>query len=169
LLHQEKVFRGGVNEQSKQIDIDVEAPQWKIIGLAQPTSRRRWDNLGQLVSLCNIKFRSLKIICVEVNIEDEEWSNPVNHIVAHGGLDDLMGIHGAQLTEAVFMKPDSLVVEFLPWLPPDIHWGRWARWGHRPTPLGVVFAETDLNHIGYPLRRDSSIDTCQNNNKGKVF
>ena len=130
--------------------------EWKVIGLAQRSKRRRWLHIYDLQQLCNRRFLSKKIICVVVNIEEEEWANPVKHVVAHGGLDVLMGIHGAQLTEALWMPPHSLVVEFLPWIPPDINWGKWTKWVHRPTPLGEIFSQTDLNHIGYPLRRDSA-------------
>jgi hypothetical protein len=138
---------------------------WKIVGLAQRTGRRRWKDLNALQEHCNTKFKAHKIICTTVNIELEEWSNPVNHAIAHGSLDALIGIHGAQLTEAVLMKPGSLVVEFLPWIPEGIKWGSWTAWGHRPTPLGILFTGTDLNHIGYPLRRKHSVDNCNDARK----
>ena len=78
----------------------------------------------------------------------------------HAALDALFGIHGAQLTEAVWMKPGSLVVEFLPHIPKGIGWGSWTAWTHRPTPLGEIFHETDLNHVGFPLDR-SSAPVCE--------
>ena len=130
--------------------------EWKIVGLAQRTKRRRWLDVQDLQKMCNRRFRRQKIVCVIVNIEEEKWANPIKHVVAHGGLDVLIGIHGAQLTEALWMPPHSLVVELLPWIHPQVHVGKWTRWVHRPTPLGEIFTQTDLNHIGYPLSRDSA-------------
>ena len=54
------------------------------------------------------------------------------------------------------MKPGSLVVELLPFVPDEIMYGQWARETARPTPLGVIFDETDLLHVGYSLDRDSA-------------
>jgi hypothetical protein len=139
---------------------NININDWKIVGLAQRAGRRRWEGLEDLEMQCNQIFLRQKIACVTVNIELEEWSNPVQHVVAHGGLDALVGIHGAQLTEALLMPPGSLVVELLPWIHPTVKWGRWTTWVHRPTPLGVLFSETNLNHIGYPLGRSSSVDDC---------
>jgi hypothetical protein len=68
----------------------------------------------------------------------------------------LIGIHGAQLTEAVWMKPGSLVVEFLPWVHPKMKIGWWTRTVKQVTPLGAIFSGTDLNHVGFPLQRQSA-------------
>jgi hypothetical protein len=145
--------------------------EWTIVGLAQRTTRRKWLGLTTLQRHCNAKFKSRKLICVIVNIEDEKWSNPIQHVVAHAGLDALIGIHGAQLTEALFMPPGSLVVEFLPWIPSHlgVNWGGWTTWTHRPTPLGILFSETDLNHVGYPLGRASASYYCAQNVTRKCF
>jgi hypothetical protein len=129
--------------------------KWKVIGLAQRTSRRRWVNLDQNRKECNSALRGHKIICTEVNVEDER-SHPYHQAVMHGALDGLIGIHGAQLTEAVWMKPGSLVVEFLPWLHPEMFEGAWTRTVKQPTPLGAIFSGTDLNHVGFPLHRQSA-------------
>ena len=108
---------------------------------------------------CNTALRRHKIICTEVNVEDAK-SHPYHQAVMHGALDGLIGIHGAQLTEAVWMKPGSLVVEFLPWLHPQSIPGGWTRTVKQATPLGVIFSGTDLNHVGFPLRRQS-VPFCQ--------
>lgn len=135
---------------------------WKIVGLAQRESRRQWLKLDEAVHACNKHFLPHKLICVEVNIEKEEFATPVQHILAHASLDALVGIHGAQLTEALLMPPDAVVVELLPWIYPTIKWGSWAQWAHRPTPLGALFSDTSLNHVGYPLSRRSAPNCCQN-------
>ena len=141
---------------------NIKPKEWKIVGLAQRTGRRRWLKLDQLISWCNKEFISQRIICIEVNIEREESSNPKQHILSYAGLDALIGIHGAQLTEALLMPPNALVVELLPYIFPGKKVGEWTTWTHRPTPLGVIFSSTSLNHIGYPLRRQSASKYCQN-------
>jgi hypothetical protein len=156
-----EAYRRKVLRKASAIRHDFNTSDYKIIGLAQRTKRRKWKDLNKLITYCNQKYKPLKIVCVEVNIEKEEWSNAVNHVIAHGGLDALIGIHGATLTEALLMpRAGSVVVELLPWIHPEQKWGSWTKWVHRPTPLGVLFSETNLNHIGYPLQRQHSVDTC---------
>lgn len=46
------------------------------------------------------------------------------------------------------------VVHFLPYS------GRWVTTTHKPTPLGEIFHNTDLNHVGYSLDR-SSVPLCE--------
>jgi hypothetical protein len=136
----------------------IESPfdDWKVIGLAQRTGRRRWVNLVKNKQECNNALRRHKIICTEVNVEVKE-SHPYHQAVMHGALDGLIGIHGAQLTEAVWMKPGSLVVEFLPWLHRELKYeGGWTRRVKQATPIGFIFADTDLNHVGFPLQRQSA-------------
>lgn len=99
---------------------------WKVIGLSQRSGRRRWIGLTEIEQKCDLVLRSHKIICVEVNVESAEF-HPYNHAVVHGGLDALFGIHGAQITEAMWMKPGSLAVEFLPWVHEDLIMGTWTR------------------------------------------
>lgn len=140
--------------------------EWKIIGLSQRIKRRRWEGLEDIIKQCNEEFNSKMIVCIEVNIEKE--IDPVGHAVAHAGLDVLMGIHGAQLTEGLLMPKGSLVVEFLPWIPYNwTRWGSWTAMCDSPTPLGIIFKDTDLNHIGYPLQR-SSVDDCHRENFTKT-
>lgn len=38
--------------------------------------------------------------------------------------------------------------------------GTWVQTRHVPTPLGVIFHNTDLNHLGFPLERDS-VPLCE--------
>jgi hypothetical protein len=59
------------------------------------------------------------------------------------------------MTDAVWMKPGSLVVEMLAFLPKDVMYGSWTRYVNVHTPLGIVFFGTDLYHIGLPLKFQS--------------
>jgi hypothetical protein len=128
---------------------------WKLIGLAQRSGRRRWRNLRENENACDQALRRHKILCTEINVEVKE-SYPYSQAITHGALDGLFGIHGAQLTEAIWMKPGSLVVEYLVWLKNGVDLGDWTRTVQGPTPLGAIYSNTDLNHIGYPLQRHSA-------------
>jgi hypothetical protein len=128
--------------------------EWTIIGLAQRTKRRKWQQLDHLESNCVRKQKANKIICVTITMEDAYWTTPLQQLLAHAALDGLIGIHGAQLTDAVWMSPHKLVVELLPYIPPESqpHGGEnWVQHTHQPTPLGAIYSGTDLNHVGYPL------------------
>lgn len=127
---------------------------WKIVGLAQRSLRRRWDNLETVHQVLSQSLYQNCVLLLVVNVENEDW-NPYTQLVRHAALDALIGIHGAQMTEAIWMKPGSLVVELLPYIPKGLH-GSWVKTTHKPTPLGIIFDETDLNHVGYPLERDSA-------------
>jgi hypothetical protein len=155
-----KNYRQKVMQQNGvKASVDLEREhEWKVIGLAQldKGSPRHWKNLKQNKDECNHFMKRHKILCHEVNIENKKDSYSYQNAVIHGALDGLIGIHGAQLTEAVWMKPGSLVVEFLPWLHPEMFEGDWTRTVKQPTPLGAIFSGTDLNHVGFPLHRQSA-------------
>jgi hypothetical protein len=163
---------------------------WTIVGLAQREGRRRWLDLNNALKRCNSwgsqSFKSMeqetisklgidiannpqllrKVRCIEVNVEIPKMQNSYQHVLAHASIDALVGVHGAQLTDAVFMKPGSLVVELLPWLPSKHLPGKWTNFAHSVTPLGVNFHNTALNHIGVPLTIDSMPEDheCLSNN-----
>ena len=130
--------------------------------IKQRTGRRRWINLDASLEECNKKFKGDQIVCVEVNVENEEF-HPTHHPVVHASLDGLIGIHGAQLTDAIWMKPGSLVVEILPFVPNGARMGTWTRKVTGPTPLGVIYSGTDLYHVGLPLTF-SSVPQCTDTN-----
>ncbi|OEU17319.1 hypothetical protein FRACYDRAFT_237729 [Fragilariopsis cylindrus CCMP1102] len=100
---------------------------WKVVGLTQRTLRRVWMDIDQSLKACRKNFSSHKVLCVVVNLEDDEMNSPIQHMVVHGGLDALIGIHGAQMTEAIFMKEGSLVVEILPFVLGVNRMGHWTR------------------------------------------
>ena len=117
-VHRENILR------LKGVEKDFN--EWKIVGLSQRSGRRRWNGLIEIEQQCDTVFRLHKIICTEINVEAKEF-RPYHHAVAHGGLDALFGIHGAQITEALWLKPGSLVVEFLPWVHEKMIMGSWTR------------------------------------------
>ena len=139
--------------------------EWKIVGFAQRSGRRKWLNMDAQINMCN-EFRLQRVVCMVVNVENPEF-HPSHHVVAHGILDALIGIHGAQMTEALWMKPGSVVVEMLAYLPPTVSYGSWTREVISPTPLGVIYMGTDLYHVGLPLQWDS-VPQCADR-KGEAY
>jgi len=133
-----------------------DAQKYRIVGLAQRNFRRRWRNIEDALEVCKKKFARHNIICVEVNLERDE-SNPMWQVTTHGALDMLIGIHGAQLTEAIWMKSGAVVVELLPYIS-QVDYGSWVSRLDEETPLGIIFRGTDLQHVGYPLGDESLID-----------
>ncbi|KAL3804882.1 hypothetical protein HJC23_006654 [Cyclotella cryptica] len=141
---------------------DGDTKEWTIVGLAQRSSRRVWRNLSNATDACIANFLSsrtdqAKVICVEVNVEDTK--SPHEQFLIHRSLNALIGVHGAQLTHGIFLRPGAQVLELLPWIP-DYMRGGWTARTSSPTPLGIIFHNTDLNHYGYGLDR-SSVPLCQ--------
>jgi hypothetical protein len=131
--------------------------EWSIVGLAQRYSRRKWLNLANVTDACNIFFNSQNVLCIEINVEGAK--SPYEQFIIHRSLDALVGVHGAQLTQAVLLPAGSHVLELLPWIPGYIQ-GGWTARTSRPTPLGIIFHNTDINHYGYSLNR-SSVPLCK--------
>ncbi|KAL3766502.1 LOW QUALITY PROTEIN: hypothetical protein ACHAW5_001171 [Stephanodiscus triporus] len=165
----DKGYRGNTNE-------------FTVIGLTQRTYRRAWSNLPDILEECNAAAFE-RVICVEVNVE--KTSSPSEQLILHRSLDVMIGVHGAQLTQAVLLPPHAHVLELLPWITDYIQsqceplnldiififtksklgycfisGGGWVATTHVPTPLGVIFHNTDLNHLGYSLDR-SSVPLCE--------
>ena len=165
--------------------------EWIFVGLSQRTKRRSWNDLFSMKQQCNGLYSNsqYKIHCTIINVEDMINDNPIKHLILHASINVFVGIHGAQLTEGILMNNNKhnkhmnhhpLLVELLPWIYPGdiedgddrnstvvdkkkkkLNSGGWTRWTHRPTPLGVIYSDTDINHIGVPLTRDSvSKDFC---------
>lgn len=74
---------------------------WKIVGLTHRNFRRIWLNIGDVVSACNEKFRKHKIVCITVNVEAVDSAE--EQLLMHRSLHAVIGVHGAQLTQAVFL------------------------------------------------------------------
>ena len=134
----------------------IDESEYKIIGLTQRSSRRKWLGLDEIIHECNrrwfhhhhyhhhqsrtnntstttttttttTKNSTNKVLCVEVNLETATISTPELQILWHTSMDGLVGIHGAQLTHAVFLPSHSLVVELLPWVMKGIVMGAWTK------------------------------------------
>jgi hypothetical protein len=134
--------------------------EWKIVGLAMRQSRRRWLNIDDAVKACD-NFRSQKVVCITVNVE--EAASAEEQLLMHMSLNALIGVHGAQLTQGIFLPRHGYIVELLPWIP-DWAWGEWVATTDTPTPLGIIYHNTELNHLGYPLDRHS-VPLCRHVNK----
>ena len=73
----------------------------------------------------------------------------------------LIGVHGAQMTQAILLPSHAHVLELLPWIPDNYNIrGNWVQTRDKPTPLGIIFHNTDLNHLGYSLGR-KSVPLCE--------
>lgn len=97
--------------------------EWVIVGLAQRSSRRVWLNLQDAIEECSINFigshtNLTKVVCIEVNVENT--ATPQEQFLLHRALDVLIGVHGAQMTQALFLPPRAHVLELLPWIPVSI-------------------------------------------------
>jgi Glycosyltransferase 61 len=138
------------------IDASVQH-EYKIVGLAQRKGRRKWVNFTETKSEIQQRLvaQSFRIVVTEMNVEDAT-SSSYQQVVRHGAMDALIGIHGAHLTEAIWMPPHSWIVELLPYIPNEIPHGSWTKATTAPTPLGTIFDGTSLNHVGYPLQRDNA-------------
>ena len=131
---------------------------WKIVGLAERKSRRVWLNIDDAIKACE-SFRHQKVVCIKVNVE--QTSSPEEQLLMHSSLDALVGIHGAQLTQGVLLPRHGYILELLPWIPDWYHhWGGWVATTDVPTPVGIMFYNTDLNHLGYALGR-ASVPLCK--------
>jgi len=136
-------------------DID----EWKIVGLADRKYRRIWLDIDESTRACD-SFLLEKVICVKVNVEEAD--SVEEQLLMHMSLNVFMGIHGSQFTNAVLLPQQSFVVELLPWIP-DYAWGvGWAVRTDHPTPMGTIFHDTDLHHLGFVLDR-GSVPLCNEN------
>ena len=137
---------------------------WKFVGLTHRRSRRVWLNIDDAVSMCDTRFRRHKIVCIKVDVEAADSAE--EQLLMHRSLHAVIGVHGAQLTQAVLLPTHAYILELLPWVPYYL-WGGWVTTTHVPTPLGVIFHRTDLNHVGHPLGRDS-VPLCLHVNSSDV-
>lgn len=127
-----------------------DASQWKFIGLYQRTKRRRWKNLRDALRVCNLKYNEYKIFCIEINLEG--FWHSMDIILMHQSCNMLIGIHGATLTDAIWMehKMGNYIVELLPYNGPD-----WTSSLNEPTLSGILFWNTTYNYVGLSLSEQS--------------
>ncbi len=137
---------------------------WKFVGLTHRRSHRVWLNIDNVMSMCNTRFRRHKIVCIKVGVKVADSAE--EQLLMHRSLHAIIGVHGAQLTQAVLLPTHAYILELLPWVPYYL-WGGWVTTTHVPTPLGVIFHRTDLNHVGHPLGRDS-VPLCLHVNSSDV-
>jgi hypothetical protein len=126
---------------------------WTFVGLSRRKARRLWLNIEDAMSMCADKFRKYRVACVTVDVE--EAADAKEQLLMHRSLHALIGVHGAQLTQGVVLPTHGFILELLPWIPSYGH-GAWVAETSAPTPLGVIFHNTDLNHYGYSLGREST-------------
>jgi len=125
---------------------------WKFVGLTHRKYRRVWLNIDDILSTCEEKFRKYQIVCILIDVENSNSAK--EQLLMHRSLHAIIGVHGAQLTQGILLTPHAYMLELLPWVPYYL-WGRWVATTHSPTPLGIIYHRTDINHIGYPLGRES--------------
>ncbi|KAL3789073.1 hypothetical protein ACHAW5_009812 [Stephanodiscus triporus] len=131
----------------------IDADGWKFVGFARRKSRRLWLNVDDAMLMCNEAFWKYQVACIIVDVEEAE--TPEDQLIMHRSLHALIGVHGAQLTQGVLLPPHGYILELLPWIPPYAH-GEWVALTDGPTPLGEIFHNTDINHYGYSLNRNST-------------
>ena len=132
---------------------------WKFVGFTRRKSRRLWLNFDDAMSMCNEKFRRHMVVCIIVDVEDAE--SPEKQLVMHRSLHALIGVHGSQLTQGILLPPHGSMLELLPWIPrlgsgnDEYTWGSWTASTDYPTPIGIIYHNTEINHYGFALGRES--------------
>ena len=131
-----------------------EIDEWKFIGLYDRKVRRSWLKIEKHQKNCNEKYNKYKMFCHIIILEDFLHSRDV--IIIHRASFMLIGVHGAQLTDAIWMKYDELnienkyIIELLPYGGP-----KYTSSIEKPTALGVIFWNSKYNHVGLKLANDS--------------
>lgn len=130
----------------------IQASEWQFIGFYQRTKRRKWKNMKTSLRACNNKYNEMKIACVEINLEGFLHSNDL--ILIHRSMRMVVGIHGATLTDAVFMENDcgNYIVELMPHNGPD-----WTASLDQPTLSGALFWNSSFNYVGLQLQNKSVV------------
>ncbi|KAL7535192.1 hypothetical protein ACHAXR_006333 [Thalassiosira sp. AJA248-18] len=146
---------GVVEEKIKNVD------EWKIIGLTDRKYRRVWLNINDAIETCS-NFISHKVICIKLNVEEADSSE--EQLLMHSSLNSMIGIHGSQFTNAVFLSRHSVILELLPWIKYLRSGLNWVAKTSTPTPMGSVFHNSDIHHLGYCLGRES-VPLCEHVDK----
>jgi len=177
--------------------------EFTVIGLTQRTYRRAWLDLPEIIERCNSASLG-RAVCVEVNVENTSspfeqlvLHRSLNAMIGVHGAQMTQGIllephaHVLELlpwitdyirekiTFAKFLTKQcsSIVLNSTMNLLDFCHveGGKWVQTRHGPTPLGVIFHNTNLQHaflclssthtVGYLLNR-SSVPMCEGVNEG---
>eukprot|EP01083_Nonionella_stella_P093435 261857_1 len=128
-----------------------EIDEWRFIGLYDRKVRRSWLKIQKHQRLCNEKYNKYKIFCHIIILENFLHSRDV--IIIHRASFMLVGVHGAQLTDAIWMKYDGTnkyIIELLPYGAP-----KYTSSILKPTALGVIFWGSQYNHVGLKLLNTS--------------
>ena len=88
---------------------------WKFVGLTHRRSRRVWLNIDDAVSMCDTRFRRHKIVCIKVDVEVADSAE--EQLLMHRSLHAVIGVHSAQLTQAILLPTHAYILELLPWVP----------------------------------------------------
>ena len=129
----------------------AEVSEWRFIGLYQRSKRRKWRNINEIKRKCNERYREHRILCIEINLESiGQHSKDI--LVLHRAVSMLIGVHGATLTDAVWMDRDAgnYVIELLPFDSPD-----WASSLDQPTMTAILFWRSQFNYVGLQLTNTS--------------
>ena len=145
----------------KSIDIDPqtlknELDEWRFIGLYDRKLRRSWLKITTAQRECNERYNEQKIFCHIIVLEDFLHSRDV--IIIHRASFMLIGVHGAQLTDAIWMDykdqngqlANKYIIELLPYGGP-----KYTNSISKPTALGVLFWGSHYNHVGLKLANDT--------------
>jgi hypothetical protein len=135
--------------------------EYTLIGMSQRGSRR-WMNLDETLAQCSKSFlATYKVACVEVNLDrTSNHFGSIHHaykdVVMHAGLDALIGIHGSQQTNAVYLPHGAYELELLPHL--NGNGGGWTQATHSHTCNGLMTLNSTIHHLGYPLTKSGAAD-----------
>jgi hypothetical protein len=139
------------------VNVSSSIDGWKFVGFTRRKSSRLWLIIDDTMSMCNEKFRRHKIVCAVVDVEDAKSLE--EQLVMHRSLHALIGVHGSQLTQGVLLPSHGCMLELLPWIPrhggDEYTWGSWTASTDGPTPIGIIYRNTEINHHGFSLGRES--------------
>jgi hypothetical protein len=94
----------------------------------------------------NERFQQHHIVCITVDVEDA--GNAEEQLIMRRSLHAFIGIHGAQLTQGIFLQSHRLILELLPHISPG-DWGGWVAMTEAPTPQRVYWYSWSTAHPRY--------------------
>lgn len=79
-------FQHQLLERVVGIDNNNTQTEWKFVGLAQRSGRRRWNNLNDVLGTLSQQMLEYGIVLLEVNVEENDWT-AYNQMIRHAALD----------------------------------------------------------------------------------